>query len=233
LTLSEFDDDKQAVFKVAIAEAAGVSTADVNIVKVESMSGARRGEEFLTIRRRLLAAGIRVDMSIKAVNQHVANTLSAELTITAINTKLQQAGLPVATMLESATITWIGEGNSTSDGASLSTSHGVAAGAMLPAIIGAAAGLAVLLAIIFFCYRWYTKAKTETRNAVGMRPAGDALGMRPPNEPEEISQPIRVNLPAVRMTVDALGKHSPTAPEEDSQPIWVELPVARPISKPR
>jgi len=102
-----------------------------------------------------VAAGIRIDIKIKAANQNAADAVGATLTVTAINAKLQQAGLPAVTMLEEATTAPSPDGSSTSDG-------------ILPAIIGAATGLVgflVTLAIAFFCYRWYRTTKTKKRNA--------------------------------------------------------------------
>jgi hypothetical protein len=126
--------------------------------------------------RRLLAAGIRVDMSVKAANQNAGDALGAKLTATAINAQLRQAGLPAATILETARTAPSGEGSSTSDEAG--------GGGMLPVIIGAAVGLTVLLAIAFFMYRRQWKKATETMSATAMSGLASAeLGMRPPTAP--------------------------------------------------
>ena len=160
MTVADFDDGKQATFKTAIAAAAGVSSADVTIVKIESISSARRGGAIRHVTlRRLLAAGIRIDISVKAANQNAGDALGAKLTVTSINAQLQQAGLPAATLLEAATTAPSGEGSSTSDGAG---------GGMLPVIIGAAVGLTVLLAIALFVYRRYRQKATETKSATAM-----------------------------------------------------------------
>jgi len=127
MTVTKFNADKQAAFRVAIAAvAAGVSSADVTIENVESISGARRKEEtrdasrhlekFGDASRHLLsAADIRVDMSVKAASQNAADALVQKLTITTINSKLQQVGLPAATLLDAAEIAPSGEGGSTSN----------------------------------------------------------------------------------------------------------------------
>jgi len=161
MIVAEFDDDKQETFKKAIAAAAGVSSANVTIVKIESISSVRQeGATRHVTMRHLLAAGIRIEMSIKAANQNAGDTLVAKRTVTAINTKLQQAGLPVATILEEARTAPNGDATSTSDAD--------AVGGMLPLIIGAAAGLAVLLAIAFFFYRRYRKKAAETKRATAV-----------------------------------------------------------------
>ena len=151
MTLSEFDDSKQATFITAIASAAGVSNADVTIVSVESISGARRRGEISVARRRLLAPGIRIDMSVMAANQNAANALRQKLTDTVINTKLQQAGLPAATILDARTAAILevpqtpASAGSTTGGAAAAANGG--SGGMLPAIIGSVALYVVLLAV--------------------------------------------------------------------------------------
>ena len=99
MTLSEFDEGKRANFMVAIATTAGVLNADVIIDKVETIDNARRGQNTLAATRRLLATGIRIDIRIKAADENAAEAMGARLTITAINEKLQQAGLPPAAIL--------------------------------------------------------------------------------------------------------------------------------------
>ena len=186
MELSEFDDSKKSTFRSAISAAAGVSNADVTIVTVESISGARRGAIIHTTRR-LLAASIRIDISIKAANQNAADTLGVKLTVTAINAQLQKAGLPAATILETAKTT-SGDGSSTGDGA--------ASGGMLPAIIGAAAGIAVLTAIAFFVYRRYKKTRMMphqylSKNATSISDlASVELGTCPPTAPTATSTDI-------------------------------------------
>jgi len=174
MTVAEFDDGKQATFKTAIAAAAGVLSADVTIVKIESISSARRGGAICHVAMRcLLAAGIRIDMSIKAANQNAGDTVGAKLTATAINAQLQQAGLPAATLLEAARTAPSGKGSSTSDGAG--------GNGMLPVIIGATVGLTVLLVIAFFLYRRCRQKVAETKCATAMSEVASAeLGMCPP-----------------------------------------------------
>jgi len=87
LTKEEFDDEKQAKFKESIAKAAGASPADVSIDGVEGISSARR---------RLLASGIRIDVSVKAEDNTAADAMVAGLTVDNINAELSKAGLPRA-----------------------------------------------------------------------------------------------------------------------------------------
>jgi len=191
LTIAKFDAGKQA-FRGAIAAAASVSSVDVTIVKVTSISGARRGLEIRDARRHLLAAGIRVDMSVTAASQNAADALGAKLTVTAINAKLQQAGLPAATILEAAKTAPSGDGSSTSNAA--------AGGGMLPAIIGAAAGLVVLLAIAVCFYRRYRKKKAKGATAMSDLASAE-LGMRSPTAPA-------ATLPDMEAHVGTAGVHT-------------------------
>jgi len=66
----------------------------VSIDIVESISIARRAA------RRLLAPGIKVGISVKAASKNAADTMVSKLTATNINAKLQEAGLPPATIVE-------------------------------------------------------------------------------------------------------------------------------------
>ena len=84
---------------------------DVTIVRIESINSARWERAIRHVAmRRLLAAGIRVDMSVKAASQNEADTLCAKFTVTSMNAKLQQAGLPAATLLEAAMTAPSGDG---------------------------------------------------------------------------------------------------------------------------
>jgi len=163
MTLSEFDAGKQATFREAIADAAGVWIADVTIIKVASISSARRGEEIRAVMRRLLASGIRIDMIIKRATQNTA----AKLTITVINNKLQQVGLPAATILEAPKTAASGEvGGTTSSpsGGGLddrSTSGGTSsdgASWVLPVIIS---GASVGFLVLGLAFRWYNQKKLQ------------------------------------------------------------------------
>ena len=100
MTLSDFDDGTQSTFKAAMAAVTGVSNADVSIDNIESISTARRGLNISIPMRRLLAEGVRIDMSIKVADKTAADAMHAKLTVTAINTKLQESGLPAVTILE-------------------------------------------------------------------------------------------------------------------------------------
>ena len=153
-----------------------MSNADATIVKIESISSARREAAICQVAmQRLLAAGIRIDMIVKVANQNAGDALGAKLTATSINVHLQQAGLPAATILQAATTAPSGKGSSLSDGAG---------GGMLQVIIVAAVGLTVLLAIALFVYRRYRQKATETKSATAMSAlASTELGMRPPTAP--------------------------------------------------
>jgi len=153
MTMTEFTDGKKANFRAAIAEVAGVSNAEVIIDKIESISTARSGGG---VARRLLATGIRIDMHVEAADKNIASALGAKLTATAINAKLQQAGLPHATILE-APKTAASVNLSNASGAQES---GIGA-SMLPAIIGAGIGLVVLSGIAVCLYLRCSKTKRE------------------------------------------------------------------------
>jgi len=110
-------------------------------------------------------------MSVTAASQNAADALCAKLSVTSMNAKLQQAGLPAASLHEAATTARSGDGGSTSDAA--------AGGGMLPAIISAAAGVVVLLVITFFFYlRYYKKMATSMSDL-----ASAELGMHPQTAP--------------------------------------------------
>ena len=81
----------------AIAQAAGPSITpdDVSIDKIEPLT---------SVRRRLLATeGIRVEFSIRTTDQSTANTIASSLTEDNVNSALKTAGLPEATVIQSAT----------------------------------------------------------------------------------------------------------------------------------
>lgn len=123
-----------------------MQNADVTLVKVESISGALRGEEIHAARRQMLVAGIRIDLSINAARPRVP-----KLIVITINAQLQKAGLPADTILEAAA----GQGSSTSEGGAEGSSSGI-----LPVISGAVKG-PVFLVIAFCSYQWYSKTKRE------------------------------------------------------------------------
>jgi len=63
MLLSEFFESKQALFKDSIAAVASVPSSDVTIAKIESIAST------VTVRRRLLSGGIRVDLRINAATR--------------------------------------------------------------------------------------------------------------------------------------------------------------------
>jgi len=176
ITMSEFDEGKKASFKSAIAEAVGVSTVDVIIDKIESITTARSGVD-ISAARHLLASGIRIDMHLQAANKDTADILGAKLTVTTINAKLQQAGLPSATILEAPQTATRGDGGSTS--AAQEDEDGAAVSNILPAIIGAGVGFAILLVIVFCFYRRYSKTKTPKTSTAMSDVASAELGQGP------------------------------------------------------
>jgi len=97
LTQQEFNDSEQLKFKQSVARAAGVSSGDVSIDRIVDMNSN------LTVRRRLLTIGIRVDTSIKAPDETTASALSTSLTADSLNSELVAVGLPAAVILEAPT----------------------------------------------------------------------------------------------------------------------------------
>jgi len=103
LSKADFDAEKQAKFKESIARAAGAPPADVEIDNIEALSSARR---------RLLASGIRIDVSVKAKDKAAADVMSAGLTTGNINAELSKVSKVLslasqhafASMLESVCI---------------------------------------------------------------------------------------------------------------------------------
>ena len=85
MTATEFDDGKQQSFKEAIARTAGqaVRADHVIIDKVEEMSTVRR----------LLTQGIRIVVSLKALDKIAADAITTNLTQEGINRKLEEVGL--------------------------------------------------------------------------------------------------------------------------------------------
>ena len=81
LSVAEFNLEKQAKFKEAIARAARSSPADVAIDNIEALSSANR---------RLLASGVRVDVSVKAKDKASADAMGASLTVGNINDELSK-----------------------------------------------------------------------------------------------------------------------------------------------
>ena len=94
ISLDEFATSTQTKFKAAIDKAASELTVQVAIVDVQTINVPVDGQ------RRLLAASIRIDVSIRAADKFAADAMIAMLTIWNINAELLAAGLPEATMLE-------------------------------------------------------------------------------------------------------------------------------------
>jgi hypothetical protein len=94
MTKQEFTEEKQIKFRVSIAIAAGVTPADVTLDKIETIS-SRRGFD-----RHLLTDSLRVDTIVKASDESAAVSMASALTHDKINSELEKAGLPKATMLE-------------------------------------------------------------------------------------------------------------------------------------
>jgi len=98
ISIAEFDNNKQTVFKAAVATTAGVLPANVDISNIASITTAGS--------RRLLAVGIRVDFRVNAATRSASTLLESKLSsATVLNTNLQQAGLPQATVLVEPKIT--------------------------------------------------------------------------------------------------------------------------------
>ena len=210
MSVSEFDAGKQAIFMAAteavtgvsnaevtivtVVAAADTSNANVTIVKVERISVARRGGEFLTARRHLLTAGIRIGFSIMVATQDQVDALSAKLTTTAINAQLQQAGWSADAMLEAPRIPARAEGSSSTTGS----------GGGLPTMIMAFSGLVFFLGIAFFFYRLSLFKDTSATATCGL--ASAQLGMSSSSVPA----PTR-SLSSPAATLSAIEVHMGTS----------------------
>ena len=147
ITKDDFDDAKQAKFMESIARAAGASPADVAIDNIEALS---------SVRRQLLALGVRIDVSVKAKNKAAADAMGASLTVGNINDELSKTGLPQAQVLVKPTTTAVSSdpaptvsGGSTSDG-----------GGGIPSlpIIGGAVGVVLIgIAVVW----WWRRQQTS------------------------------------------------------------------------
>ena len=135
LTKEEFDDEKQAKFTEAIAKSAGASPADVSIDQVEAISSESR---------RLLASGVRIDVSVKAKDKVAADAMVAGLTVDNINAELSKAGLPRAEVLVKPSTTAVSTGQAATASGSSSVEGG---GGMAPIIGGAVGGVIALICI--------------------------------------------------------------------------------------
>jgi len=105
MSLSVFTDDKQTVFKVSLAQAAGVSSETVVIHRIESLSS----------RRHLLADAIRIETGIMPTDEAAAEAIAGRLTADNINAELTKAGLPAATVIKAAKPNLAGQTPSTSE----------------------------------------------------------------------------------------------------------------------
>lgn len=94
LTEAEFDATAQTAYKESVATVASVETTAVSIDSVTAV--ARR--------RRLLNAGIEVETSVQAASSAAATSISTSITIEALNTQLDTAGLPAASMVSAPAV---------------------------------------------------------------------------------------------------------------------------------
>ena len=94
LTEAEFDATAETAYKASVATVASVEASAVSIVSVTAV--ARR--------RRLLSAGIEVATSVQAASPAAATTISTSITIEALNTQLDAAGLPAASMVSAPAV---------------------------------------------------------------------------------------------------------------------------------
>jgi hypothetical protein len=99
MTEAEFHDEKQQSFKEAIARTAGQAVRADHVI-IDAIDIIDAIEEMSTAARRLLSQGIRIAVSVNAVDKSAADAITVRLTAGAINTELNQAGLPPATFLE-------------------------------------------------------------------------------------------------------------------------------------
>ena len=151
LSVAEFNLEKQAKFKEAIARAAGASPADVAIDNIEALSAGRR---------RLLASGVRIDVSVKAKDKAATDAMSAGLTAVNINAELSKAGLPQAEVLVKASTTAV----SSDPVPTVSGGSSDGGGGMSPLpIIGGAVGVVVLIGIAVAW--WWCRRQTSNPGA--------------------------------------------------------------------
>ena len=148
LSVAEFNLEKQAKFKEAIARAAGASPADVAIDNIEALA---------SVRRRLLASsGVRIDVSVKAKDKAATDAMSAGLTAVNINAELSKAGLPQAEVLVKASTTAV----SSDPVPTVSGGSSDGGGGMSPLpIIGGAVGVVVLIGIAVAW--WWCRRQTS------------------------------------------------------------------------
>ena len=94
LTEAEFDTAAQTSYKASVATVASVEASTVSI---DSITAVAR-------RRRLLSAGIEVETSVQATSSAAATSISTSITIEALNTQLDTAGLPAASMVSAPAV---------------------------------------------------------------------------------------------------------------------------------
>ena len=87
LSLTVFTDDRQKVFKAALATAAGIVSKDVSLDEIRKV-----------ITRQLLSERIRVEVSIKAVDKATADTIVRGLTAKNINKEFAEVGFPAVSI---------------------------------------------------------------------------------------------------------------------------------------
>jgi len=150
----QFDDEKQAKFKESIAKSAGASPADVSIDQVEAISSDRR---------RLLASGVRIDVSVQAEDKASADAMVAGLTIGNINAELSKTGLPRAEVLVEPSTAAVSTGPATAVSGSSSVEGG---GGMAPIIIGGVVGGVVLIGISVV---WWWCRRKKKKSGVSVR----------------------------------------------------------------
>jgi len=136
MTATEFDDGKQQSFKEAIARTAGqaVRADHVIIDKVEEMSTVRR----------LLTQGIRIVVSLKALDKIAADAITTNLTQEGINRKLEEVGLPSATLLVAAAV--VDDTQSNVNGTQIAALEVEASSLMGP---GATLGVTLSVSLVF------------------------------------------------------------------------------------
>ena len=149
ISKAEFNLEKQAKFKESIARAAGASPADVAIDNIEALSAGRR---------RLLASGVRIDVSVKAKDKAATDAMSAGLTAVNINAELSKAGLPQAEVLVKASTTAVSSDPVPHPTVSGGSSDGGGGMSPLP-IIGGAVGVVVLIGIAVAW--WWCRRQTS------------------------------------------------------------------------
>ena len=127
LTEEQFDEDKQADFRRAVAETASVDVEKVKVADFEAVASRRL--------RRLLADSIKVDVEVAAKDEDAASRVAGQMTEDNLNSNLEKKGLPEATILSAAKYTKSIESPSPAPTTDSAESEGMSGGAIAGIVI--------------------------------------------------------------------------------------------------